>query len=32
LNKQPHGSELGSKMIKREGDNMGKAKNMGVVG
>jgi hypothetical protein len=32
LNKQPHKSQLGSKIIKGEGDDTGKANNMGVIG
>jgi len=32
LNKQPHRCQLGSKMIKRERDNMGWAKDMGAIG
>jgi len=32
LNKQPHRSQFGNKMIKGEGDNMGKAEDMGVIG
>jgi hypothetical protein len=32
LNKQPHRSQFRNKMIKGEGDNMGKAKDMGVIG
>jgi hypothetical protein len=31
LNKQPHNNKLGSKMIEGEGDNMSKAKDMGVI-
>jgi hypothetical protein len=31
LNHQSHKSQLGDKMIKSKGNNMGKAKNMGVM-
>jgi hypothetical protein len=31
LNKKPHRNQLGTKMIKGEGDDMGKAKDMGVI-
>ncbi len=31
LKRQPHISQLGSKMIKGEGNNMGMAKDMGVI-
>jgi hypothetical protein len=32
LNELPHKIQLGSKMIKGEGDDMGKAKDMDVTG
>jgi len=32
LNKQPHKSQLGSKLIKSEENNLGKAEDMGVIG
>jgi hypothetical protein len=31
LNKQPHKSQVGNKMIKGKGDNMGKIEDMGVI-
>jgi hypothetical protein len=31
LNKQPHKSQLKNKVIKNKRDNMGKAKDMGVI-
>jgi hypothetical protein len=31
LNKQPHKNQLGSKLIKSEGNNISKVENMGVI-
>jgi hypothetical protein len=31
LNRQPHKSQLESKMIKGKGNDMGRAKDMGVI-